>query len=256
MHFSKSRTVETIDPAEHVRQVVVAANELVVLPLPSLRAIFDDRAGVAVARRVHPERLEDALGDELPVTLCRHLLDEVTEKAVVEARGGSPAPIKAALPMRSRSIRMRTGLLVLIDQAEGTRVRVIAATDHWLPEVVAERFETSLANSKHGAKAQAAAAAALRRYKQYICKGCGIRFKARSFEAQLCSTKCGERYRHKSKPRICKRCGTEFWRGTATSCGPCSKQFIRRVCEWCSKPCPWGWMERLGRPSLVQNQSN
>ncbi len=37
-------------------------------------------------------------------------------------------------------------------------------------------FETSLANSKHGAKAQAAAAAALRRYKRYICKGCGIRF--------------------------------------------------------------------------------
>ena len=30
---------------------------------------------------------------------------------------------------------------VLIDQAEGTRVRVIAATDHWPPEVVAERIE-------------------------------------------------------------------------------------------------------------------
>ena len=29
----------------------------------------------------------------------------------------------------------------LIDQAEGTRVRVIAATEHWPPEVVAERIE-------------------------------------------------------------------------------------------------------------------
>ena len=104
---------------------------------------------------------------------------------------------------------------------------------HHAPELP---FETSLANPKHGAKAQAAAAAALRRYKRYICKGCGIRFKARSFKAQFCSTKCGERYRHKSKPRICKRCGTKFWRGTATSWGPCSKQFIRRVYELCSKP--------------------
>ena len=29
----------------------------------------------------------------------------------------------------------------LIDQAEGTRVRVIAATERWPPEVVAERIE-------------------------------------------------------------------------------------------------------------------
>jgi hypothetical protein len=29
----------------------------------------------------------------------------------------------------------------LVDQAEDTRVRVIAATDHWPPEAVAERIE-------------------------------------------------------------------------------------------------------------------
>ena len=38
---------------EHVRQTVIAADELAILPLVPLRAIRDDRAGVAVARRMH-----------------------------------------------------------------------------------------------------------------------------------------------------------------------------------------------------------
>ena len=60
--------------------------------------------------------------------------------------------------------------------------------------------------------------------------------------------------------RICKRCGTEFWRGTATSCGPCSKQFIRLVCEWCSKRLRLGdgwsaWGDRLLGTKSIQFSS-
>src|SRR5271165_6344732 len=69
---------------ENVRQIVVAADKLAVLPLVPLRAVLDEVVRVAVARRSHPQRLEDALGDELPVTLSRHLLNNVAEKAVVD----------------------------------------------------------------------------------------------------------------------------------------------------------------------------
>ena len=63
---------------------MIAADELAILTLVSLRAILDDRAGVAVACRMHSERLKDAFRDEAPVTRSRCLLDDVTEKVVVD----------------------------------------------------------------------------------------------------------------------------------------------------------------------------